>query len=462
MTSQEELPDNPSTITVRGLENNARRFLISNQNITRGIERRLRRSPELVRQLDSVGGLQRVLTQLETIEEQRQAALNFTDYSNTMYLDQFFGGNPDNVPEAQAMAEDIGSIKRIATAIAQELNDCCEEIKALINEVLALIPSSFARQRFFISTKFTNLKHYINDSLTAAVEHLSNHITDSKEDLKQYIQLEADGVKQDLKEYIRIESDGVKEGLKEYIRIESDGVKQDVKQNLDYAEGRILGAIEEGILSIPTAVAAVVEGLLEAQTALLLTAIGAVEATVDTILYSVRSILSRLQEIKEELDFVPDNVIKGLEDLYKKHKEEVISEISEEVSLRIVGESYYKWNSTNSFYPTLVLKFKETGVFQKARVTQLKTKLKYKTDELTDQILRELQVKVDGIRNLSYCHGPTRGNFVSRDKHFKTTVFGNDKQEIEKLLKSVLQVVEEPYIEQNLSITFGRKSQENL
>ena len=141
MASQEELPNNPSTITIRGLENNARRFLISNQNITRGIERRLRRSLQLVRQLDSVGGLQRALTQLDTIEEQRQAALNFTDYSNTMYLDQFFRGNPDSIPEAQAMADDIGSIKRVTTAIAQELNDCCEEIKALVKEVLDLITS---------------------------------------------------------------------------------------------------------------------------------------------------------------------------------------------------------------------------------------------------------------------------------------------------------------------------------
>ena len=200
-----------------------------------------------------------------------------------MYLDQFFRGNPDNIPEAQAMAEDIGSIKKVCTDIAQELNDCCEEIRALIKEVLGLIPSSFARQRFFISTKFTDLKHYINDSLTAAAELLSNHITESKEHLKHYIQIEADGVKEDLKEYIQVEADGIKEDLKEYIRIESDGVKQDVKPNLDYAEGRIIAALGEGLASLTTAITAAVEGLLEAQTAFLLTAIGTVEATVDTI-----------------------------------------------------------------------------------------------------------------------------------------------------------------------------------
>ena len=46
---------------------------------------------------------------------------------------------------------------------------------------------------------------------------------------------------------------------------------------------------------------------------------------------------------------------------------------------------------------------------------------------------------------------------MSKDKHFKTTVFGNDKHEIETLLKSVLQFIEEPYIEENLSVTFGRR-----
>ena len=197
--------------------------------------------------------------------------------------------------------------------------------------------------------------------------------------------------------------------------------------------------------------------MLEAQTALLLTAIGAVEATVDTILYSVRSISSILNEIRKEVESIPENVVKHLEEVYNKHKEQVVSEISEEVSLRVVGESYYKWNSTNSFYPTLVLKFKEADVYQKARVTQLKTKLKYTSAELTDQVLRELQVKIDGIRYLSYRHGSIRGNFVSKDKHFKTTVFGNDKHEVETLLKPVLQVVEGPYIDQNLSVTFGRR-----
>ena len=457
MAEEERKPDNPSTVTIRGLENNARRFLIGNQNITRGVERRLRRSPQLARELDTVGGLQRALTQLETIEEQRQAALNLTDYSNTMYLDQFFRGNPDNVPEAQAMAQDIGSIRGTTTAIAQELQDCCAEIKDLLEEVLSLITRSFAKQRFFITTKFNIFKNQLFDLLNQGFEQLTSHINDSNEHLKEFINHQADGLKEEIKECVQVEAEGVKEDLKEYIRVESESIKQDVKVHLDYAEARIIAALEEGFASVTTAITVAVEGLLKAQTAMLLTAIGAVEATVDTALYSVRSVLSRLQEIKEELSSIPENVVKRLKQVYNKHKQEVILAISEEVSLRIVGESYYKWNSTNSFYPTLVLKFKETHVFQKARVTQLKAKLKYTSAQLTDQILRELQLKIDGIKDLSYCHGPTRGNFVAKDKHFKTTVFANDKQEIETLLKAVLQVVEEPFIERNLSVTFGRK-----
>jgi len=65
MSFEENVPDNPQVITIRGLENNARRFLIRDQNITRGVERRLRRSPDLARELDRVGGLQTALTILK-------------------------------------------------------------------------------------------------------------------------------------------------------------------------------------------------------------------------------------------------------------------------------------------------------------------------------------------------------------------------------------------------------------
>ena len=420
-------PDNPQTLTIRGLENNARRFLIGNQNITRGVERRLRRNPDLSRQLDSLGGLQTALTAREDIEERRQGALNFTDYTNTLYLDQFFGGNPDTVPLAQTMAEDIGSIRRVTTAIAEELNDCCAEVKALLNELLRLIPSSFTRQRLYLTTKLKSVTRVIQNSLSQAVTRLTHELTESEERTKRLVE------------------------------VQSSQVKADVKINLDSAERRIIAAIIAAIEPLPAAFFASVEGLIETQTTFILSGIAGVEGTLDILLALVRNIASRVNSIREAIEELPEDILKRLEELYKKHKQEVIAEISEEVSLKIVGESYYKWNNTSSFYPTLVLKFKETEVFNKARVTQLKLKLRYTSSELTDAQIKQLANKLIKLKGLSYLHGPIRGNFVSKDKRFKTTVFASSEGEIENLLKSVLELVEEPFIRQNLSITFGRK-----
>jgi len=45
---------------------------------------------------------------------------------------------------------------------------------------------------------------------------------------------------------------------------------------------------------------------------------------------------------------------------------------------------------------------------------------------------------------------------VSSDKRFKTTVFGNNSSQIKALFHSLFKVINEPFEEQNLSITTSR------
>lgn len=175
-----------------------------------------------------------------------------TDYTNTLCLDQFFEGNPDTVPLAQTMAEEINTIRRVttATAIATELNDCCEELKALLNELLKLIPSFFARQRFFISTKFRLFTNDLRVLLTNVVDILRNHINTSEDRIKG-----------------KIES-------------ESGEVKREIKINLDKAAFKLIFALTAAIAPLVAEFSALVETLLSTQMGFILTGIGGLGVTI--------------------------------------------------------------------------------------------------------------------------------------------------------------------------------------
>ena len=56
-----------------------------------------------------------------------------------------------------------------------------------------------------------------------------------------------------------------------------------------------------------------------------------------------------------------------------------------EVSLQIVGESYYKWDSISTYYPTVTFLFKEEGGLQYPRRSQIKVRLAKTNSEISEQ-----------------------------------------------------------------------------
>ena len=94
-------------------------------------------------------------------------------------------------------------------------------------------------------------------------------------------------------------------------------------------------------------------------------------------------------------------------------------------------------------------------------MTQLKMKFKYSSkelsEELSDEIIAELRKKTNEQASLTYKHGSIRGNFASKEKRFKTTIFGSSQIRIENLLKTFFPIIEETYIDKNVSVTSGQK-----
>lgn len=159
------------------------------------------------------------------------------------------------------------------------------------------------------------------------------------------------------------------------------------------------------------------------------------------------------KQIIEKINNLPEELVKRIEEKLDK----LFDKLADEVSLRIVGESHYKYDAISSFYPTLTLIFKEDNVSQYPRRTQIKLRLPVMTDELTDQYIEEIKLKATSLVGLTYSHGAIRATFVSTDKRFRTLVIVDSKKEAQRLFKVLLNFLGEPFEETTLTYSEGYK-----
>lgn len=82
----------------------------------------------------------------------------------------------------------------------------------------------------------------------------------------------------------------------------------------------------------------------------------------------------------------------------------------------MVGESYLKWDSVSSYFPSLVFVFNQLNITGIKRRTQIKTRLPKRSEEITRQDILALRTTILGFANWTYNYGPLRANYVSSDK----------------------------------------------
>lgn len=70
--------------------------------------------------------------------------------------------------------------------------------------------------------------------------------------------------------------------------------------------------------------------------------------------------------------------------------DETSKTISDEVTNKIVGESYAKWNSVTSFYPTVIFIMKEVTENEPSRRAQIKLRYPKRAEDITDQDIADL------------------------------------------------------------------------
>lgn len=222
----------------------------------------------------------------------------------------------------------------------------------------------------------------------------------------------------------------------------------------------LLFNIESSLTAQTGSLIAFCETFYKGQVLPLLTSIGAgvTEIVGSTIYISdiVTQTLTELKLLPKKLEELLEAKLKDFKDYLEDWKKDLIKEVAQEVSLQIVGESYYKWDSCSTYFPTITFLFKEVGVSQYARKSQIKLRLSKRNEDITDLDMTNFKKSCASILNSIYCYGTARFNYVSSDKRFKTTVFGNNTSQIKSLLSSLFKVINEPFEERNLSNTSSR------
>jgi len=151
-----------------------------------------------------------------------------------------------------------------------------------------------------------------------------------------------------------------------------------------------------------------------------------------------------------------DEIKKKLDEISKEQKEccdKLPRRLGEVVSDYVIGESYYRWDATSTYFCTLIFKFKETNVDAYAKVSQLKVRLKQRNEEITDCDIQDLKSRAPALEGMEYTYGRVRAYYVSPDKRFKTSLFSNSREDANTIYTKTLSYINDVFDPKNVSYT---------
>jgi hypothetical protein len=85
--------------------------------------------------------------------------------------------------------------------------------------------------------------------------------------------------------------------------------------------------------------------------------------------------LGAIETSKQEIFKAIKHLPKAIADELEERLPKLSDSVSEMVASKIVGESYYRWDSVSSYFPTVPLLFLEVGNVTYARRAQFKARL---------------------------------------------------------------------------------------
>ena len=468
---------NPAIPALTQLETSTRNYVINNRNTLQGTERVLRQNPEIRRELDSVGGLNGVLTRSGSQSLERDYLTRFSNVQTSLFVDRVTQGDLLRTPSLETMFEQSRNNNKILTSIASAVDSCCSEIinrlTDLNNLILErsrslrnLLISNFAD----ISTELDSLNQTVVDTIQAAKEAVLedfttriNRVIELITQSDAFIREKIESSANDLKSFVRslflsLENEidiKVSEVLTK-LTSSFEELKIFLSDSLEALTFNINSALREQTVELSalfeafytTEILPVISGIASG-VAEIVAATTFISATVEKILVQIETLPKTLEDLLTQK-------FEEFKDYLNEWKKSLILDIAQQVSLEIVGESYYRWDSVSSYYPTLTFLFKEVDAEQYPKRSQVKIRYNKSNEDITQSDIKELRIKCEQLAGQSYTYGRQRYNFVSKDKRFKTTIFGQDSSQIKRLFTNLLAVINEPFDDRDLSITFNR------
>lgn len=456
----------------------------------RTLQREVDRDVSLAREL----GLYRDLNVLSESASNRPADLEALNSLNAIQtnlaIDVFSGGNATTMPSAQEMREDIIHGNNIGTAIAEELEGCCKEIKRLLN----LILTNLERAKRQILSGQNGISSLIKRSFIKLRRDLTAIYLQEKEKLRIYVDALIEQVSEKLitsfkNEIVASENRVIEKVKREIIASESRIINR-FKNKLLETENRLtskLNLLEEALANVNrevialgvelTTLAEAFAGyvtLYESNQAFLVSEVGAGFTVVEASFITLKGVLkgkalintrtyNRHIDVKEkELEKFSVEKIKEEHKYWNEKIENLPKTIAYEASLAIIGEPYRRYDAISCYYPTLSFIFYEENAVTKPRRAQIKLRLKEKTEDLTSQRIEEIKLLVSQIDNLTFMAGSTRANYVSADKRMKTSIYCEDANNAEFILDKTLSIISDVFDKSLLSITTNGTNRPNF
>jgi ElaB/YqjD/DUF883 family membrane-anchored ribosome-binding protein len=174
------------------------------------------------------------------------------------------------------------------------------------------------------------------------------------------------------------------------------------------------------------------------------------------------------QWLEKMFDSITDDVKRAIGQYIDEHHDQIVNLITEgtektiplignDVTNKIVGESYSRWNSIISFYPTIVFIMKEDKEGMAGRRAQVKLRYYKKSEDITEEDIHLLKQKAQDLAGFSYHYGDLRVNFVSKNKQTKTTLYVFDRSDASRVLNAFCDLVNQIWDEDDLTYTQGSR-----
>ena len=477
---------------IQGNQRAIRAETIRRERVLAPMVRVVSRRPELQQRFARDGGLVNFMLREEASQERDNFAPEIFSQQTNLYNNRFFGENIDTLTPLTELEEEFEKVKQKVSTIQKELQDCCEEIKNKLDQVSQQTKAQGEQTRRRINRKTVQILRKLQqlyDRLKALLQEKFQGLEETLQNIQRILEQDIparfyaiDSQCTEIFNYLSLTLKPILDFVLQEIEIKSEALRVQIevfqaslKATLDakfltietsiggiaaaveLVQGSIVG-IEASLITIEGAIAGAIVAINEAVAAEHYLTRGRVNTVGNEIKSLVKkeveTLSSEIKQLQKEFKQELEKVKKELLERFEKEKKEILKAIQEEskkfiektaleVSQLIVGESYYKWDSTSSYFPTVIFVFNEMVEAETPRRSQIKARLKKTSQELTDDDIEQLKKRVQQYKEWKYSYGSVRANYVSSDKRWKSTVFASQQSEARSVFQTVGKILDE-------------------